>query len=114
MLVELVEILLEHQFPNLVITEANAVVEVTKPNDGVVIFNCSVPLKPKTLMYCFEVSIPIVIIRKARCKMRCDETYSGVGEIKANGACALVATNSRQARLRGISVRALRLYSWED
>lgn len=58
------------------------------------VFNGSIPLKPKTTFYGLIISIPVIVVGKACCQVSGDEAESGVGIIETNCAASLVAADS--------------------
>ena len=70
-LVERPKVACLNQAADLVIAKTDSIVEVTEPNDSIVVINGSIPLEPKTVTDGTIVAVSLLIIRKAGGKMSC-------------------------------------------
>lgn len=92
--VEPLIIVLKQKLSDILIAETNAIIEITNPYNCIMVFNGSVPLKPKTTFYGLVIPVPIIIVGKSCSQVSCNETESSVGIIETNCTSSFIAANS--------------------
>lgn len=65
-----------NQAADFIIAETYPVIEITEPNDGIMIIDGSVPLEPKTVADGMVVNVPLLIVRKASSQMSCHQALT--------------------------------------
>lgn len=68
-LVERTKVACLNQAADLVIAKTDSIVEVTEPNDSIMVIDGSIPLEPKTVTDGTIVAVSLLIVRKAGGKM---------------------------------------------
>jgi hypothetical protein len=58
-----------NQLPGSIVAKSNPVVEISEPNDRVMIVNGAISLEPQPVADCFVVSVPFFVIGETGRKM---------------------------------------------
>lgn len=82
------------QLSSSLVAHAYTVVEISEPDDGVMVLDSPVPLEAKTMADGAIVLVPFFVVGKASSKMCRHQTDRGVCVIHANCNGSLVAGNS--------------------
>jgi len=124
-LVQLLQVPPLDECPRLLITESNAVVEVSQPDDALycslaryllnckdtkpltVIFDTPVPLKPQPMVDRGIVLVPLVVVCKARRHVGSHEADGRACVVEAYSNGSLVSGHARQAGLLDTSLDVL-------
>ena len=112
-LVQRVQVTSLDQPTDSIIAETDPVVEVSKPDDSIMIFYGSVPLKSKAVTDRTVVSISLLVVSKTSREMGRDKKNPGGGIVHTNGYSAFVSSHSGHASLVHLVFSSCDFHGWE-
>lgn len=83
----------------LLVAQADAVVEVSKPNDSIMILYRPVPLEPQAMTNGLVIPITFLVVGESSCKMSSDEDNRSVGVLHTNSNSTFVSRHTGHTSL---------------
>ena len=103
-LIQCIEIASFDQLPCFIIAQAYSVVEISQPDDCIMVFNGSVALEAEAIVDCTVVTIAFLVISKTSSQMGSYEADAGVRILHSYGHRPFVSRHARHASLLTVSV----------